>query len=54
MVDGDPVDPAELTKALADPGAAALLIDFARIRAAVDGDQIRPSTGFYRSTRMAL
>ncbi len=45
--DGEAVDPEQLAESLAQPGAAALLVEFAAMRAHEQRDRSRPSPEFY-------
>lgn len=49
LIDGEAVDPDELATALAEPDAAATLVEFARVHRAVRGDDERPSERFYET-----
>jgi len=53
FVDGETVDIAELTSALAEPGAREALVDFVRLRLAFS-DESRPSATFARQMRQRL
>ena len=50
LFDGERVDPALLAEALADPGAADALADFAALSVLAREDRVEPSEAFY--TRM--
>jgi len=54
LVDGEPVDPAELASALAEPDAAATLIEYARLHRAVIDDGAQPGGAFYQRMRAEL
>jgi hypothetical protein len=52
--DGEPVEPDLLASALREPGAADLLVEFARLRAAVQADTSHPTEEFCESMRETL
>lgn len=54
LVDGEPVDPGALATALAEPDAAATLIEYARVHRAVLDDAAQPGDAFYRRMRAEL
>jgi negative regulator of sigma E activity len=52
--DGEPVEPDLLATALREPGAAELLVEFARLRTAVQADTSHPTEEFCESMRETL
>ena len=54
LVDGEPVDPVELERALALPGARRAVVELADLRYAFAGDRSRPAAGFTARVRAAL
>jgi negative regulator of sigma E activity len=47
LIDGDSVDAAVVAEALESADGRRLLVEFAAVRAAVNGDTATPSAGFY-------
>src|SRR5213593_3674414 len=54
LMDGEPVAPDVLAVALLAPGAREALVDFARLRAELGGDESRPSPTLYRALDRVL
>jgi len=54
LTDGVAVDPDRLEVALGEPGATSMLVEFARLRVAVESVNMPPGEGFYRSMDQKL
>jgi len=54
LIDGEPVDPGELERALALPGSRQVLVDLAGLRNAFAQDRARPREQFYERMEAVL
>jgi hypothetical protein len=54
LIDGEAVEPDSLAAALAEPDAAAILVEYAAVHRAIAADNERPSERFYQAIQSQL